>query len=105
MTENIQELIKTEFELAEQRILEKLGETTVSPKKTKKKRDPNAPKKPKTSYLVFCGLMRPKLRETNPEMKFAELSKTLGDMWKGLSDEEKGSYKDTPVSTQVETTE
>ena len=62
--------------------------------KVKKKKDPNAPKKPKTGYMKFCAAVREKVREENPDLKGgADILKILGKKWGELSDEEKESYK------------
>lgn len=52
------------------------------------------PKKPSGAYVYFGHEMRPKIFEENPETKFAELGKMLGDRWRALSSEEKTKYED-----------
>ena len=59
----------------------------------KKKKDPNAPKKPKSSYMKFCDVKRSEVMKAHPEAKMGDVSKHLGKMWKELSDEEKAQYK------------
>jgi len=61
--------------------------------KGKKEKDPNAPKKPVTSFLVYSAEMRPIVREEYPELKVTEVAKELGKRWKELSDGEKKPYK------------
>ncbi|RKO91343.1 high mobility group box domain-containing protein, partial [Blyttiomyces helicus] len=61
--------------------------------KVKAKKDPNAPKKPPTSYLLFSIETRPQLKNDNPEASFGALGKMLGDAWKVLPDNEKETYK------------
>lgn len=48
-----------------------------SKKKAKVKKDPNAPKKASTSFLIFSSEMRPKLKAENPDMSFGELGKKV----------------------------
>ena len=69
--------------------------------KTKKKKkpkkplkDPNAPKRAMTSFMVFSGEMRNKVKEENPDMKLVEIASELGRRWKALTDEEKKPYQD-----------
>ena len=50
------------------------------------------PKRKPSSYINFCQKHRAKVKE---EVKsFGEVSKRLAEMWRGLSDEEKGTYKE-----------
>ena len=66
-------------------------------KKTKtgrKKKDPNAPKRPLSAYLLFCGKERAKVTSSNPEMKGRAVMTELGARWGRLSDEAKTPFKD-----------
>ena len=45
-----------------------------------------------SNFQKFCKEKRVELKESNPELKFGEVNKRLGEMWRGLSDEEKSSY-------------
>lgn len=60
--------------------------------KMKPKKDPNLPKKPKTSYMFFCDEHRNTVKVKSKTKQMGEISKTLGTMWKALSDEEKQPY-------------
>lgn len=59
----------------------------------KKKKDPNAPKRSITSYLAFSNEMRPKIKAENPALTFGELGKKIGELFKGLTAEEKVKYE------------
>lgn len=59
---------------------------------TKKVKDPNAPKRGKSSYIFFCIDKRQKIIEANPEMKAKEIVKELGNMWRNLKEKEKQKY-------------
>ena len=61
--------------------------------KTKQK-DPNAPKKFNTSYILFCGEYRDKIKKANPDMTTTQITSKLGEMWKGLSDKEKKRFEE-----------
>jgi len=61
--------------------------------KLKAKRDPNKPKKPKTSYMLFCNDVRTGIKSKNPKMSFKEMNQTLGSQWQILSEEIKEKYK------------
>ena len=53
---------------------------------------PQKPKKPLSGFLLFSREMRPKVRADDPGISFADMSKRLGELWRGLSDAEKAKY-------------
>jgi len=57
-----------------------------------KRKDLNAPKKPLSSYIIFCQEQREVLKKKNPDMKATELTSKLGDMWNNLSSDKKKVY-------------
>ena len=57
--------------------------------KLKAKRDPNKPKRPLSSYVLFCNDMREELKEKHPELTFGEMNKALGKKWKEYENKEK----------------
>jgi len=59
---------------------------------TRKKKDPAAPKKGRSNYIWFCGDVRAKLKEDNPEMSVTDLSKKMGTMWQELPAKKKKKY-------------
>jgi len=61
--------------------------------KVKKPKDPNAPKKPTTSFFVFSSEQRPLLKQTQPELKVTEVAKEMGRLWKAMDDHEKAKYE------------
>jgi len=72
-------------------LIAKLLDTSFT--SVKKKKDPNAPKKPKTGYMKFCDEIREKIRKENPDMQLGGIAKILGIKWNELSDEKKEEYK------------
>ncbi len=69
-------------------------EVVSSPtKKGKKKRDPNAPKKPMTAFMLFSNEMRSKLKEENPDLSFGDLAKLVGQKYKELSSDQMAIYE------------
>ena len=62
--------------------------------KNKKEKDPAAPKRPKSSYIIFCGAKRDEIKKKNPDMKGKEILSKLGEMWKALNDKQKKKYVD-----------
>ena len=58
-------------------------------KTTKKIKDPDAPKRPKSGYLFFCEEKRSEYKKANLNASATELTSILGKAWKSLMDEEK----------------
>lgn len=58
----------------------------------KKLKDPNAPKKPTSNYLLFCSDNRNKVRDANPSLSNKDVTKELGIRWKAISAAEKERY-------------
>mmetsp|Transcript_3130 Transcript_3130/g.9594 ORF Transcript_3130/g.9594 Transcript_3130/m.9594 type:complete len:200 (+) Transcript_3130:143-742(+) len=57
-----------------------------------KKRDPNRPKRALTPFMYFSKVRRPQVTEENPNIKFAEVGKRLGEEWKALDEEARKPY-------------
>lgn len=55
-------------------------------------KDPNAPRRPTTAYLLFCQQNRDKLRAANPGMAFLDVTKELGQQWTQLDEEERQRF-------------
>lgn len=70
------------------------GDESESGKKKKGKKDPNAPKKPRSSYLLYSTKVRSEVKEQNPSASFSEVAKLIGEKWKEISDAEKKKYED-----------
>lgn len=44
----------------------------------KKKKDPNAPKKPKSSFMYFSNAKRAEVKAANPDASFGDIVSTAG---------------------------
>ncbi|RIA92752.1 hypothetical protein C1645_764184 [Glomus cerebriforme] len=64
------------------------------PKRTRKAKDPNAPKKPLNAYLQFTLVKRAELKQQNPGMGPKVITTMLGEAWRKLSEAEKKPYHD-----------
>lgn len=62
--------------------------------KDKPEKDPDAPKKPQTSYFIYMNAKRPEVKAAEPDLGFGPLTKKLTEMWKALSDSERKKYED-----------
>jgi len=60
----------------------------------KRKKDPNAPKKWMTGYLLFCGDQRKKLENNTPKLSATDITKKLGELWKAVTEKEKKKYEE-----------
>ena len=56
--------------------------------------DPNKIKRPCSSYFQFMNDRRNKFKEDNPDMTMCQITKALTEVWKKLTEEEKGKYED-----------
>ncbi|EGO01466.1 hypothetical protein SERLA73DRAFT_131740 [Serpula lacrymans var. lacrymans S7.3] len=58
-------------------------------KRVTKPKDPNAPKRPASAYILFQNEVRAKLKEQNPELPQSELLSLIGRRWTSMSQQEK----------------
>ena len=72
----------------------KKAATTTKKKGPKKEKDPNAPKKPLSSYMLFSKASRADVKASCPTMTPSELMKELGSQWRGLEEADKKPYAD-----------
>ncbi|EGF79601.1 hypothetical protein BATDEDRAFT_89692 [Batrachochytrium dendrobatidis JAM81] len=62
--------------------------------KKKSRKDPDAPKRPLSAFMIFSKENRPRIREENPDASFGDLGKLLGAAWRELNDKDKQVYTD-----------
>jgi hypothetical protein len=60
--------------------------------KAKKVKDPNAPKKGMSAFMLFSNDQRNKIKTENPDLSFGEIGRKVGEAWKGLNDKQKQVY-------------
>jgi len=60
----------------------------------KKKRDPNVPKKPASTYLLFQNDVRDEIRKQNPDQPNTVILHKISEAWANLTDEQKKPYVD-----------
>jgi hypothetical protein len=78
-----------------EKVAKKSVKTKPGDAKNKRKRvDPNAPKKPLTSYMLYMQAQRGSVMAENPALKFGEVSKKISEDWKVLSEAQKKVYAD-----------
>lgn len=59
----------------------------------KPKKDQHAPKKPLSSYMLFCQDIRAEVTQKNPTLKMSELSKKLAERWASAKEEVKAEFQ------------
>jgi hypothetical protein len=64
----------------------------VAKPKTKKEKDPNAPKKGLSAFMIFSSENRSRIKEENPEATFGEMGKLLGAKWREMSEDDKAVF-------------
>lgn len=55
------------------------------------------PKRGLSAFMFFCNEKRPDVVKMNPELKFGEVGKKLGEMWRNLEDDKKEPYKQKAI--------
>ncbi|TFK88369.1 HMG-box [Polyporus arcularius HHB13444] len=69
------------------------GEDADGKKKAKKVKDPNAPKRPASSYLLFQNDVRSELKTKHPNMRNNELLGYIAKLWSEMPQEQKDKYE------------
>ncbi|TMW57488.1 hypothetical protein Poli38472_003413 [Pythium oligandrum] len=60
---------------------------------TRKKKDPNAPKRPLSAYFFYCNEIRESVRSENPNKKVTEIAQLLAEKWRALPDKKRVKYQ------------
>ena len=55
-----------------------------------KARDPDLPKRPTNAYLIFCEMEKERIKQDDPNA--SDLSKSMTEAWKNLSEERRRPY-------------
>ncbi|NXG54597.1 SSRP1 protein, partial [Hemiprocne comata] len=56
---------------------------------SKKGKDPNAPKRPMSAYMLWLNASRERIKSDHPGISITDLSKKAGELWKAMSKEKK----------------
>ncbi|KAI1887554.1 hypothetical protein AGOR_G00191510 [Albula goreensis] len=59
----------------------------------KRKKDPNAPKRPPSAFFVFCSEHRPRVKNDNPGISIGDIAKKLGELWAKQTPKDKAPYE------------
>ncbi|KAL3822817.1 hypothetical protein ACHAXA_005982 [Cyclostephanos tholiformis] len=69
--------------------------------KTKKKKDPNAPKRSLSAFVLYCNAARDDFRVENPDLTFGELAKLLSAKFKALTAEERAPWDEKAATDKA----
>ena len=64
-------------------------------KQRRRKKDPNAPRRPKSAYMFFMQENRARIISGNglDKKKITDVGKAVGEAWRKMSDKQKKSYE------------
>lgn len=74
--------------------------TRTTKSTTRKKKDPNAPKRPMTAYMFYANEQREPTKTKHPELSFGEVHKLIGEEWHKLSESEKKPYEEKAAAAK-----
>ena len=69
-------------------------DTFMKPKKDKKMKDPKAPKRSLSAWIIYTTEQRPKFKAENPEKSNIELTTLMSQEWRNMTDGDKKKYTD-----------
>jgi len=81
------------------------GEVTKKRKRNTKPKDPNAPKRPASSYILFQNEVRKELKEQHPNLSNSDLLGMISEQWKHMSDEQKETYNQAMKTAKTQYSE
>ena len=62
-------------------------------KKSRKKKDPNAPKKAMSAFMFFSNDIRETVKKERPDLPFLEIAVEIGARWKALNPAKRKKYE------------
>jgi len=96
--ESVSEALQSTFDSVYSYALESQLSNGKKNKKSKRVKDPNAPKKALSNYMVYCMRHRSDVQGKHPNAKPTEISRILGAQWNALTPEQKSKFIDTTAS-------
>eukprot|EP00271_Cylindrocystis_brebissonii_P023257 TRINITY_DN9551_c0_g1_i1.p1 TRINITY_DN9551_c0_g1~~TRINITY_DN9551_c0_g1_i1.p1 ORF type:complete len:703 (+),score=221.90 TRINITY_DN9551_c0_g1_i1:239-2347(+) len=80
---------------------EEEGDAGTGKKKQRKKKDPNAPKRSLSAFMLFSQVQREVVKRENPGIAFGEIGKVIGEKWKNLPAADKVPFEDQAKAAKV----
>ncbi|KAF7331830.1 HMG box domain-containing protein [Mycena kentingensis (nom. inval.)] len=69
-------------------------ETAANGKRKRKKKDPNAPKRPASTYLVFQNDVRNGLKQKFPDLAHVDIMAMVAEQWANMTEADKAVYQE-----------
>jgi len=79
----------------------KLKPAKATARKTKAKKDPNAPKRGSSGYIFYGKKRRPEIKAEDPTMAFGDITKMIAEEWNALPDKKKKPYLDMAAKDKI----
>ncbi|CAG9463875.1 unnamed protein product [Pedinophyceae sp. YPF-701] len=70
------------------------AEAAQAGKKRTKRKDPNAPKRARSAYVIFSAERRPSVKQAHPDWKLPEVSRELARLWKECAGDDRKPYEE-----------
>jgi len=70
------------------------NETVKRARKTKRPKDPNAPKRALSGFFWFSNEHRGKIKDANPDFGVGDIAKELGKMWADCDEGTRSKYEE-----------
>ncbi|XP_010643520.1 high mobility group protein B4 [Fukomys damarensis] len=74
----------------------------VGRRRKRRKRDPQAPRRPPSSFLLFCQDHYTQLKKENPNWSVVQVAKATGKMWSATTEAEKQPYEQRAAILRAE---
>lgn len=70
-------------------------------KKTRSKKRISPFQRPPSAFILFAKKRRPEIKNDNPDAKFGDISRMVGQDWKALPDHQKKPFEDEAIEAKV----
>eukprot|EP00053_Salpingoeca_punica_P008914 m.79620 g.79620 ORF g.79620 m.79620 type:complete len:218 (+) comp14802_c0_seq2:2085-2738(+) len=67
---------------------------SLKKKRSRRKRDPSKPTGPMSAYLFFSQALRAKLKEQDPKLSMAEMTRRIGEKWRVLDEDGRRPFQE-----------
>ena len=70
-------------------------------KEMKAYKPPYKPKRPMVAFMFFSIEQRPSVQKKNPSLGIADISKVLGQQWRGMTAGQKAKYEEKAAKDKI----
>merc|ERR1712224_1198555 len=70
-------------------------------KEMKAYKPPDKPKRPMGAFMFFSIEQRPSVQKKNPSLGIADISKVLGQQWRGMTAGQKAKYEEKAAKDKI----